>query len=72
MQLGIIGLPMVGKTTIFELLTESRQKAALPTKLMPQWPGYQTKESIIWLIFTNLKNHICSTGNSRYSRVGSG
>lgn len=26
MQLGIIGLPMVGKTTIFELLTEGRHK----------------------------------------------
>lgn len=28
MQLGIIGLPMVGKTTIFELLTEQENKSA--------------------------------------------
>lgn len=32
MQLGIIGLPMVGKTTIFELLTESRQKGGTSNK----------------------------------------
>ena len=32
MQLGIIGLPMVGKTTIFELLTESRQKGGTANK----------------------------------------
>jgi ribosome-binding ATPase YchF (GTP1/OBG family) len=32
MQLGIIGLPMVGKTTIFELLTEGRHKGGSASK----------------------------------------
>ncbi|MEN6350967.1 MAG: redox-regulated ATPase YchF [Syntrophomonas sp.] len=32
MQLGIIGLPQVGKTTIFELLTESKLKDPVPGK----------------------------------------
>ncbi|MGI6453816.1 MAG: redox-regulated ATPase YchF [Syntrophomonadaceae bacterium] len=32
MQLGVIGLPLVGKTTIFELLTESRNQARHPGK----------------------------------------
>lgn len=32
MQLGIIGLPMVGKSTIFELLTEGRHKAGASTR----------------------------------------
>lgn len=33
MQLGIIGLPQVGKTTIFELLTESRVKESAAGKI---------------------------------------
>lgn len=32
MQLGIIGMPLVGKTTIFELLTESREKVVSSAK----------------------------------------
>lgn len=32
MQLGIIGMPLVGKTTIFELLTESKEKVASSAK----------------------------------------
>ena len=35
MQLGIIGMPSVGKTTIFELLTESRDRVHNMVK--PMW-----------------------------------
>lgn len=44
MQLGIIGLPMVGKTTIFELLTEGRHKGGVPNKAnsaMSRIPDYR-------------------------------
>lgn len=44
MQLGIIGLPMVGKTTIFELLTESRHKGGTSSKAnaaMARIPDYR-------------------------------
>jgi GTP-binding protein YchF len=44
MQLGIIGLPMVGKTTIFELLTEGRHKGGVPNKAnsaMARIPDYR-------------------------------
>lgn len=44
MQLGIIGLPMVGKTTIFELLTEGRHKGGGVNKAnsaMARIPDYR-------------------------------
>ncbi|HQD89633.1 MAG TPA: redox-regulated ATPase YchF [Syntrophomonadaceae bacterium] len=44
MQLGIIGLPMVGKTTIFELLTESHHKGGTSSKAntaMARIPDYR-------------------------------
>ncbi len=44
MQLGILGMPMVGKTTIFELLTENSGKASVPGKTntaMASIPDYR-------------------------------
>ncbi len=44
MQLGIIGLPMVGKTTIFELLTEQENKSSNTAKAnvaMARIPDYR-------------------------------
>jgi len=46
MQLGIIGMPMVGKTTIFELLTENKGKANIAGKTntaMARIPDYRVE-----------------------------
>jgi GTPase involved in cell partitioning and DNA repair len=44
MQLGIVGMPMVGKSTIFELLTENTSKGSVPGKsssAMARVPDYR-------------------------------
>lgn len=44
MQLGIVGMPMVGKSTIFELLTENTGKGSVPGKTntaMARVPDYR-------------------------------
>ncbi|NLO22432.1 MAG: redox-regulated ATPase YchF [Syntrophomonadaceae bacterium] len=44
MQLGIVGMPMVGKSTIFELLTENTGKGSVPGKAntaMARVPDYR-------------------------------
>ncbi len=47
MQLGILGMPMVGKSTIFELLTENTGKAAVTGKTntaMARIPDYRVEK----------------------------
>ncbi len=47
MQLGILGMPMVGKTTIFELLTENTGKATVTGKTntaMARVPDYRVEK----------------------------